>query len=83
MEGWLDLLQTYRRRMERFGPELLRTVGYGFGRAPPGGECRAKGLLEWIRKACGSLEAATGQLVTLHKITVFKRYQCHQSKLTA
>jgi len=75
VQKWTDLLRTYRRRMIEFSPEVVRAVGCGFGRAPPKPEGP---LWPWLKEVRGSLEAATHQLVTLFKITVFRRYQCHQ-----
>jgi transposase-like protein len=74
VERWLEVLVNYARRMSAFGGELLEVVGGGFGRGPP----EQTPLWAWLREACGSLEAATRRLVTQHKITLFKRYQCHQ-----
>ena len=71
---WEDLLKSYERRMHAFHPELLRVVGRGFGRAPPSGPA----LWPWLKKACGSMTAATRRLVEHFKITVFRSYQCHQ-----
>jgi len=74
VQRWTDVLRTYRRRMLAFSPEVVRTVGCGFGRAPP----PSAGLWPWLKEVRGSLETATHQLVTRFKITVFSRYQCHQ-----
>ena len=71
---WEDLLRSYERRMHTFHPRLLRVVGRGLGRAPPGGPA----FWPWLKEACGSLVAATRQLVEHFKITVFRSYQCHQ-----
>jgi len=71
---WEDLLRSYERRMHAFHPQLLRVVGRGLGRAPPGG----KALWPWLKEACGSIAAATRRLVEHFKITVFRSYQCHQ-----
>lgn len=76
VQSWLSLLQSYRRRREAFAPELIGAVGSGLGLAPP-----AQGpLWPWLKKACGSLESATRQLVSEFKITLFNRYQCHQPR---
>ncbi len=37
VDRWADLLRSYERRMHVFHPQLLRVVGRGLGRAPPGG----------------------------------------------
>lgn len=76
VQSWAELLRQYRRRMWMHGAELLRIVGGGFGRcrAPPA----TAALWPFLKEACGSLAAATRQLVTQFKITVFTRYQCHQ-----
>ena len=71
-----SLLEDYRRRMTRYGKALWRTVGCGFGLAPPiGGE----GVWPWLKEACGGLASAARRLVTQFGITLFKRYQCHQA----
>lgn len=69
-----ELLQAYRRRMLAFAPVLIATVGAGLGMAPP----ERSPVWGWIKKACGSLTAATRQLVIGFRITLFHRYQCHQ-----
>lgn len=74
VQAWGELLKTYRRRMAAFGPNIVRVVGFGLGLAPP----PPAGLWPWLKEACGGLAAATRRLVALFKITVFKRYQCHQ-----
>ena len=71
---WEDLLKSYERRMHAFHPEVLRVVGRGLGRAPPGGPA----FWPWLKEACGSLATATRRLVEHFKITVFRSYQCHQ-----
>ena len=74
VERWLEVLGNYVRRMGAYGSELLRVVAGGFGRDPP----ESMPLWAWLRDACGSWAAATRRLVTQHKITLFRRYQCHQ-----
>ena len=74
VDRWTDLLRSYERRMHAFHPQLLRAIGRGWGRAPPGG----KAFWPWLKEACGSLAAATCRLVEHFKITVFRSYQCHQ-----
>ncbi len=71
---WESLLKSYERRLHAFHPELLRVVGRGFGRAPPGGPA----FWPWLKEACGGLASATRRLVEHFKITVFRSYQCHQ-----
>jgi transposase-like protein len=69
-----SLAANYQRRMQAFAPELIRTVGCGLGRAPP-----SDGRLwPWLKEACGGIGPATRRLVAEFKITLFKRYQCHQ-----
>jgi hypothetical protein len=69
------LLRLYQQQLERFGPDLIRTVGRGLGLAPP----RSKqGLWPWLKKAGDGLRPVTRQLVTQFKIGLFKRYCCHQ-----
>ena len=74
VDRWADLLRSYERRMHAFHPQLLRVIGRGLGRAPPGG----KAFWPWLKDACGSMTAATRRLVEHFKITVFRSYQCHQ-----
>jgi len=74
VQRWETHLVTYRRRMEVFAPELGRRIGCGLGRAPP----RDGRLWPWLKEACGGIEPATRRLVGEFKVTLFKRYQCHQ-----
>jgi Domain of unknown function (DUF6431) len=74
VQRWDGLLRQYRRRMQACGSELLRVVGGGFGRAPPASQAPWR----YLKEACGSLAAATRRLVTQYRITLFRRYQCHQ-----
>ncbi len=74
VERWNDVLRQYRRRMLAYSSEVLRVIGGGFGRGPPA----PAALWPYLKEAYGNLAAATRQLVTLSKITIFKRYQCHQ-----
>jgi hypothetical protein len=69
------LLGSYRRRFEDFGQELVRTVGAGLGLAPP---TSFKGLWPWLKKAGEGLRPITRHLVTVFRISLFGRYQCHQ-----
>lgn len=71
----LDRLRQYRRQAESFCAELFRTVGAGLGRPPPR---TARGLWGWLKKAGEGLRSVTRQLVTNFRITIFKRYRCHQ-----
>lgn len=70
-----SVLEDYRRRMTRFGVVVVRTVGCGFGRAPP---AEGGAVWPWLKTACGGIESATRLLVAQFRITAFKRYQCHQ-----
>ena len=74
VQRWEHLLRGYERQMRAFGPQVLRVVGFGFGRAPP----QAGSLWPWLKEACGSVTSATRRLVEHFKITVFRSYQCHQ-----
>lgn len=69
-----EVLQTYKRRMLAFAPVLIASIGAGLGMAPP----EDVPIWRWIKEACGSLKAATRQLVMEFRITLFHRYQCHQ-----
>ncbi len=70
-----DLLHSYRCRLQRFAPELVRSVGAGLGLAPPSAR---QGLWPWLRKAGKGLRPLTRRLVTDFKIGLFRRYHCHQ-----
>lgn len=74
VQTWQTLLQQYQRRMAGYATDVFRIVGCGLGRAPPA----TQRVWPWLKAACGSLDAATRQLVTVFQITPFKRYQCHQ-----
>jgi transposase-like protein len=76
VQTWWTVLLSYRRRMAAFAPTVLRTVGPGLGVPPPA----APPLWPWLKKACGSLAAATRQLVADFQLTLFHRYQCHQGQ---
>ena len=75
VQRWQSVLGDYRRRMMRFAEVVVRTVGCGFGRAPPavGGA-----VWSWLKVACGGIEPATRLLVSTFNLTLFRRYQCHQ-----
>ena len=74
VQCWQARLREYRRQMDGFATQLVRSVGCGLGRAPPGdGQ-----LWPWLKEACGSLGAAARELVSTFQIGLFKRYQCHQ-----
>lgn len=70
-----DTLHRAQRQFERFGAELIRTVGAGLGVAPPRSP---QGLWPWLKKAGEGLRPLTRRLVTDFKISLFKRYHCHQ-----
>jgi len=72
---FLERLRAYRRQAESFCTELFRTVGAGLGRPPPR---TARGLWGWLKKAGDGLRPVTHKLVTNFKISLFKRYHCHQ-----
>lgn len=71
----LDLLKSYRRKMESFAASVYRVVGYGLGLAPP---ARPREVWRWLKEACGGVEPATCRLVAQFRLTVFGRYRCHQ-----
>ena len=72
-----ELLQRYERRMHTFLPILGSVAGKAFEWIPRPG----RPLWGSIKKACGRLAAATRQLVSKLAITMFARYQCHQSAI--
>ncbi len=72
-----ELLQRYLGRMHSFLPRLISVAGKAFEWiARPG-----QPLWASMKKACGSFAAATRQLVSGLAITMFARYQCHQSAI--
>jgi transposase-like protein len=78
VQRWQSVLGDYRRRMTRFAEVVVRTVGCGFGRAPPPAPAEGGAVWSWLKGACGGMESATRLLVATFKITLFRRYQCHQ-----
>lgn len=68
-------LRRYKLEVEDFAVELIRAVGAALGRPPP---CPPRGFWPWIKKAGEGLRPLTRRLVTDFKITLFKRYRCHQ-----
>jgi hypothetical protein len=72
---FLDLCASYERRLHRFAPELIRTVGAGLGVPPP--RC-LQGVWPWLKKAGKGLRPLARRLVTDFKIGLLKRYRCHQ-----
>ena len=75
VQRWQSVLADYRRRMTRFAVVLVRTVGCGFGRAPP---ADGGAGWPWLKGAYGGVASATRLLVAQFRITLFRRYQCHQ-----
>jgi hypothetical protein len=69
------LLASYQHRLHQFSSELIRTVGAGLGLPPPRS---SQGLWPWLKKAGKGLRPLTRRLVTDFKISLFKRYRCHQ-----
>ena len=63
------LCQSYWRRLIAWAPSLRPIIGAAFGRAPPA----PAPLWPWLKKACGSLIAATRELVTTWRVTLFAR----------
>lgn len=74
-----DLLHRYRRRLDAFSEELIRTVGAGLGIPPPPSYSSA---WPWIKKAGEGLRPITRRLVSRFKIGLFLRYDCHQPART-
>lgn len=74
VQTWQSVLRSYARRLQEWAPTLIRTVGAAFGRAPP----QPSRLWPWLKRACGDVRAATRQLVTVFRISLLNRYQCHQ-----
>jgi transposase-like protein len=71
----LDRLRRYQLQAEDFAAELIRTVGSVFGRPPPQ---PPRGLWSWLKKAGDGLATVTRRVVTDFRISLFKRYRCHQ-----
>ena len=76
-QRWASLLQSYRRRAQRFCRQLIAIIGVGFGLAPPQ-ESEVGKLLAWLSGLCGGLGPATEQLVNRWAVTLFGFYRCHQ-----
>lgn len=70
-----DTLHRARRQCERFATVLIGTVGAGLGVPPPSS---SQGLWPWLKKTGEGLRPLTRRLVTDFKISLFKRYHCHQ-----
>lgn len=70
-----DLCASYKRRLDRFAPELIRTVGAGLGIVAPRS---LQALWPWLREAGKGLRPLTRRLVTDFKIGLLRRYRCHQ-----
>jgi len=75
VRSFLDLLRTYRRRLDLFSAELIRTVGSGLGIPPPPSSAS---VWPWIKKAGEGWRPLTRRLVSRFKIGLFHRYDCHQ-----
>lgn len=75
VERWKVVLQDYARRMERHAEALWRTIGCGFGRAPP----RGGALWPWLKEACGRIRVRRTPVGRPGQDHLFRRYQCHQS----
>jgi len=73
------LLLRYLGRMHAFLPSLISVAGHAFDWIPRPPDPDWMG----VKKACGSLAAATRQLVHKLAITMFARYQCHHSASAA
>ena len=72
---WESILRSYQKRIDSFGPTLIRSVNTGLGVPPP---TPGQPVWPWIRKACGTLQSAARQLISTFRITLFARYRCHQ-----
>jgi hypothetical protein len=72
-----ELLQRYARQLARFAGELIRTVGAGFGLAPPLG---LEGLWPWLKLAGDGLASVARRVVMTFSIGLLGRYQCHQPR---
>lgn len=76
---WGSLIAVYWKKFTAFLPELVRTVGNAFGPCPV--RVRAEDFWKLILQECGSLAAATGELVRHFRVCLFGRYRCHQRKV--
>lgn len=78
LQTWSDLLQSYRKRFERWYGELSSIVGFSLGRAPPGIGCSGQEYFKWLVGACGNCIRKATRTLTKHlKVSIFGRYQCH------
>lgn len=72
---WESLLRSYEKRIDHFAATLIRAIHTGLGVRP---SAPTEPVWPWIKKACGTLQNATRQLVSQFGITLFARYRCHQ-----
>jgi hypothetical protein len=79
VQRWLRLIQAYWKRFEQHLPEVLQRVGHAFGPLP----LKTAAQDFWLRllSSCGSLAAATQELVHRFRTCLFGTYRCHQRKL--
>jgi hypothetical protein len=75
---WGSLIAVYWKKFTLFLRGLLGIVGNAFG--PCAVQVRPKDFWSLILKECGSLAAATEQLVRRFRVCLFGRYRCHQRK---
>lgn len=74
--GWL--IAAYWKKLAAHLKTLVRRVGNAFGPCPV--QVRAEDFWRLILKECGSLAAATEELVRKFRICLFGSYRCHQPK---
>jgi hypothetical protein len=79
VQRWVHLIQAYGKRFGQHLPALLQRVGHAFGPLP----LKAAAQDFWLRlqQSCGSLAAATQELVHRFRTCLFGTYRCHQRKL--
>jgi hypothetical protein len=75
---WGSLIAVYWKKFTAFLQKLLLTVANAFGPCPV--QTRAEDFWKLLLKGCGSLAAATQQLVRQFRVCLFGKYRCHQPK---
>jgi len=75
---WIDLIARYWKRFASRLLTLLRQVGNAFGPLPL--EPTAKDFWKQLMESCGSLGAATRQLIHQFHTCLFGTYRCHQRR---
>jgi len=76
MQHWWTLLQAYRRSWQKWAQTLRQELGCAFGR--PAEKETASDFWQRLRRKGGSVMEITMGLIKGWKVTLFRRYSCHQ-----